>query len=485
MKDAQTRQQQNGDNVEEQGGTQHAAVERDLARLRAERSQVSAMLAEAHDVLATCHVPSLWPARHAPHTSAEGTDPVEALREQHALAELVQVLASTLDYEGTLSQLVELIAEDVGDIAVLYVCSSDGIARRVRVANCDASTREYSRQIRDIRGEASPSHPVSLAMSTKQPLLAEVTPAVLGSLAHSPEHAAALSALHLRSVMAVPLLIADRCVGALLLKSVTRVYEARDLRFAQEVAQRSALLIENARLHQTAEQAIRARDEMLGVVAHDLRNPLTAILLEVSMLAIACRDAPPNVRDSAAAIQDAAKFMKRLTEDLLDAERIRLGRLSVNRRRVPVAPTISEFVRTQKSIVEEAHLDLRLDIADGVSDVDVDHDRLLQVLENLLGNAERFTPPGGRMTIGAKQGGADVLFWVADTGSGIDATELPRLFDRSAAATSRSDRRGTGLGLPIVKGIVEAHGGRVWAESKVGEGTTFFFTLPAAISPAA
>lgn len=517
VKNAGTRQDPRGEYTEEQCESVRASLADGRERLRLERSQYSVMaselragitalgetaarahllLADARDALAQCHasygrvdrsrvnlrrLTQLSEMSEAAHLPSSETDTVEALREQRALGRLTQVLASTLDYESTLSQLVELIAEDLGDLAVLYICDADGVARRERVATREPSISWYCDRIRDIPDDTLPDHPVSRAIVTRQPLLVGVTASVLESLAHSRAHATALSDLGLRSVMAVPLLIADRCVGALFLKSLSRVYGAGELRFAREVAQQTALLIENATIHRTAQQAIRARDELLGIVAHDLRNPLSAILYYTSLLAQGDADGRDNARDAAAVIQDVVKFMNRLVEDLLDAERVRSQRLSIDRSRLPVALTISEFVRAQGALVTAADLELRVDIADGISDVEADRDRLFQVLENLVGNAERFTPDGGRITIGARPCDPDVLFWVSDTGRGIAATELPRLFDRFVAARG-IDGRGTGLGLPIVRGIVEAHGGRVWAESKVGEGTTFFFTLPAASS---
>ena len=114
-----------------------------------------------------------------------------------------------------------------------------------------------------------------------------------------------------------------------------------------------------------------------------------------------------------------------------------------------------------------------------MGDVFADRDRLQQVLWNLVSNAERFTPKGGMITVGAKRLEADVLFWVSDTGVGIDADAVPYLF-APFSAKKKIEQHGTGLGLPIVKGIVEAHGGNVWAESNIGEGSTFFFTMPIA-----
>jgi signal transduction histidine kinase len=129
---------------------------------------------------------------------------------------------------------------------------------------------------------------------------------------------------------------------------------------------------------------------------------------------------------------------------------------------------------------EAASLELTLEVEEELPDIFADRDRLLQIFENLIGNALKFTERG-RISVGAKPKGPEVLFWVADTGSGISSEHLPHLFDRFWQA-KEARRRGTGLGLPIVKGLVEAHGGRIWVESTVGRGTSFYFTIPTAAS---
>jgi signal transduction histidine kinase len=154
------------------------------------------------------------------------------------------------------------------------------------------------------------------------------------------------------------------------------------------------------------------------------------------------------------------------------------GRLSLARRRLSATEFVAGVVDTQMPLATAASLALQLDAAADLPDIDADADRLLQVFENLIGNAIKFTRPGGVITVRARREHCDVLFSVTDTGPGIPEEDVPRLFDRFWQAT-RSDRRGVGLGLPIAKGIVEAHGGRMWIESTPGKGSTFFLTLPA------
>jgi signal transduction histidine kinase len=136
-------------------------------------------------------------------------------------------------------------------------------------------------------------------------------------------------------------------------------------------------------------------------------------------------------------------------------------------------------VGSQRFLASEASIDLRLDLEDDLPEIWADQDRLLQVLENLIGNAIKHTPEGGCITITAVPGPGEIRFSVADTGAGIPDHCLPHVFERFWQA-ERASREGAGLGLPICKGIVEAHGGRIWAESTLGRGTSVFFTIPTA-----
>jgi signal transduction histidine kinase len=168
-----------------------------------------------------------------------------------------------------------------------------------------------------------------------------------------------------------------------------------------------------------------------------------------------------------------------MIEDLLDITRIETGRLAVECSRVEVPTLLDEVETMMRPLAEGAGLRLECLAGDRLPTLYADRDRLVQVFSNLVGNAIKFTPEGGTVTLRAEGTGGAVCFQVADTGAGIPAEHLPRLFDRFWQAR-RTDRRGLGLGLPIVKGIVEAHGGHVEVASTPGAGTTFSFTLPAA-----
>jgi PAS domain S-box-containing protein len=223
-----------------------------------------------------------------------------------------------------------------------------------------------------------------------------------------------------------------------------------------------------------AKRASRARDDILGIVAHDLRNPLAAI---VSLAHVLRAKGPEAEVGNEIAV--AANRMNRLIGDLLDVTRMEAGHLSLKRERLPAAEIITDALEGQTALASSASLELRLETAPELPDISADRDRLLQVFENLIGNAIKFTKPGGRITLGATARAGEVLFSVSDTGRGIASTHLPHVFDRFWQVPG-TERRGIGFGLAIVKGIVEAHGGRVWVQSSPGEGSTFFFTIPTA-----
>jgi PAS domain S-box-containing protein len=402
--------------------------------------------------------------------------------EQRFIAEVgAALMAAAPDAEATLRVLAQLCVREIADWTIVDLVAAGGV-RRLAVAHAEAAKAPVARALEQLPLDRTRAHLVSEPLSGRTKLVTEVTPAYLESVAQSSEHLALLHALDARSLIAVPLIFAGVVIGAfgLISSRASRAYDARDAQLAEQLAHVAALAIENARLHQSRARAVAAREEVLGVVAHDLRSPLGVVLMASEMLR---RDAPATERrDSRTAetISRAALRMSRLVQDLLDVTQLDSGTLAIRRDRVPAELLVREAIEAQSAVATAASLELRAEITSPLPEVDGDRDRLLQALDNLAGNAIKFTPPQGRVTIGASLRGDDVLFWISDTGSGIAPEALPRVFDRFWQA--QKDRRGAGLGLSIVKGIVEAHGGKVWAESRLGSGSTFFFTVPVARS---
>jgi signal transduction histidine kinase len=299
-------------------------------------------------------------------------------------------------------------------------------------------------------------------------------------MAQGPEHLDILRGIAPASMMVLPLMVRGELFGTLtFISSVpTQTYQADDLWLAQAVAERAALAIENARLYRASIEASRLRDDVLGVVAHDLRTPLTNILLQVAALK---RGAPQLERRSqrpTEVILQSATRMNRLIQDLLDVAKLEAGHFRVDRVELQAREVLAEAVELERQLAAGNSVALHLDCAAELPRVWADRDRLFQVFENLIGNAVKFTAPGGRVTVGARHSEGEVVFWVSDTGQGIVAEHLPHVFERFWQASRHAGRLGAGLGLAITRGIVEAHGGTIRVESEAGQGTTFSFTLP-------
>jgi signal transduction histidine kinase len=290
------------------------------------------------------------------------------------------------------------------------------------------------------------------------------------------------------STIAVPLAARGEPRGALVLEVGRdgRRYGPADLEAAEELARRTALGLENLHLRAAGQDATRSREDLLAIVSHDLRNPLGVVMASSALLLKSPLTDPPGKegrsRRQVEAIQRAGTRMNRLIRDLLDFAAIQAGRL-----------TVSTHPRGAGELVREAFAALApqaaaksLKLIDGSPEstlgVSCDHDRAIQIFDNVIGNAVKFSNEGGSITVAAEPDGGMVRFSVTDEGPGIPPEELPHVFDRAYQARRRN-REGIGLGLSIAKGIVEAHGGRIWVESPAaatGAGTRLFFTLPAA-----
>jgi signal transduction histidine kinase len=245
--------------------------------------------------------------------------------------------------------------------------------------------------------------------------------------------------------------------------------------------ERTRLLTNEQEARTLAEAAVRARDEVLRVVAHDLGNSLSAVSIQAMLLERlpADRRDDDTVRTRTGAIRHLVEGMQRLRQDLLDVASIDAGRLSIEPTSIDVGSAVSEAVEVFTTLAGEKGIRLETCLAPDLPRAHADRARLLQILGNLLGNAVKFTAPGGAITLRADGSAGTVRIEVSDTGGGIPAEDLPHVFDRFWKAR-QGNRHGAGLGLAIVRGIVEAHGGRIWAESEVGVGSTFRIEIPAA-----
>jgi PAS domain S-box-containing protein len=404
-------------------------------------------------------------------------------REQQLLAEVGTVLSESLDYEQTLGAVALLAVREFADWCVVDVAEEGNGLRRLKVVSADPAKVDLARQFEQLPLDRDRPYLLRRAVEARQPvLIRQVAAEHLEAAAQSPEHLRDILAMAPVSMMALPLVLRDQLMGGLMLisSSTSRIYDQNHLRLAQLLAERAATAIQNARLYRASMRATVLRDQVLGVVAHDLRNPLTTISLQA--VALSRRGPEPERRSQRPQdlILRAATRMNRLIQDLLDVAVVEAGRLAIDRAALSSRQLLLDAVEMQRGLSNASSLEIAIEARPDVPAIWGDADRLLQVFENLIGNAVKFTDAGGRISVGAAPREHDVLFWVTDTGRGIAPEHLPRVFDRFWQAAHRESRLGAGLGLPITKGIVEAHGGTIWVHSAPGKGTTFFFTVPTA-----
>lgn len=411
------------------------------------------------------------------------SDAEAAFRRAAFKADASAALASSLDYETTLKNVAKLAVPRFADWCSVELGDSEGRSALVAVEHVDPSKVELAWRLR----ERYPPDPhakqgVPHVLRTGTPLLyEEITDDVLVRGARDADHLAMARSLGLRSAITVPMMIHGRTIGAItfIWAESGKRYDRADLETAALIGQRAALAIENSKLHGDLKRAVRARDDLLAVVSHDLRNPLAAISLKAEAIVRFLPDQPgsPPPRQYAEGIQSAVRRMDHLIKDLLDLGSIEAGQLKLEHTLQDLESIISSATEEMQPLASAKGL--RVEVEPPAQPVRLlcDKSRILQVLSNLLGNAVKFTPSGGRILVRPSLEAGSVKVLVRDTGRGIAAEHLARIFDRYYQEPEK-ERRGVGLGLFIASGVVAAHGGRIWAESTLGSGSNFYFTLP-------
>lgn len=414
---------------------------------------------------------------------------VRTASRERFLATASEQLATSIDLDETLARVARLALPQLGDWCMVVVVEEGGAPRRVLVQTHEPSLAAVARELlQHYPIDLEADHGIGRVLRTGVPeLLPDARDFVGRGGTTGRLRGELLARIGLASYLAVPLRTRDRLVGAMAFAVAHdgRRFGRADLALAEELAGRCALALDNARLHEQAQEAVRSRDEMLAVVSHDLRSPLGSIVAAAAAIGRRAAPGPEGdaIRRSAATIGRVSGRMGRLVGDLLDLASIESGRLSIARAPLRPADAVDEAVEGIRPLAAEKGVHVAAQPSPSAPAVEGDRARIQQVLVNVLSNAVSVTPRGGAVCVGLRRRGDRVLFSIADGGPGVARADRRRIFERYWRGPE-AGHRGVGLGLSIAKGIVEAHGGRLWVAGRRGRGAIFRFTLPFAAAGA-
>lgn len=395
------------------------------------------------------------------------------------LAKASEVLATSLDYDTTLRNVIELALPVLGDFGFFDVVEDDGTVRRVARAHDDPETQGILDQTRWVRSERTDINLCALS-SGYAGLHPDIDDAWMQNIAVSPEHLALLRQLAFRSMLTVPLAYHGKTLGALTLffARSERRHAAGDVPLAEELARRAAAAVENARLFRESREAIRLRDDFLSIAGHELNTPLAALQLQIQSLKRQVEKEPAlgKVGERLGKTENQVLRLEKLISELLDVSRITGGRLSIEREPMDLAATVRDVAERMAPSAAKASCELVLACPDGVVG-SWDRLRIEQVVTNLMSNAIKYG--AGRPIEVVTTRDADVArLTVRDHGIGIAPGDEARIFGRFERAVSERHYGGFGLGLWISRQIVEAHGGSIRFDRPADVGTRFTVELP-------
>jgi signal transduction histidine kinase len=396
------------------------------------------------------------------------------------IAEAGRTFGGSLDLAETLRNIGDLVVGWFADWCIIDLLQQDGTLSRVNVAAAASNQAELARSLMNYPLDLR--RPTLIRQTLKSgctSLIGQVTPEHLAECAQSDEHLELLRDMGMTSYLVVPLMARETVMGTLLIGVRSGSISRRDERTAQEIARIAAIAIHNARVHEQTYAALGTRDHRLAIVAHDLRGPLSNAVFAAGLLQLRVQEGGLEGVDRVFDVLfRSTRHMTRLIEDLTDVVGMQQGRLSVDPAPVATAALVNEIVAAHAGRAAELGIVLTTHLEAGSEWIEADQTRMLQVFSNLLGNALRHTPPGGNIQLSAVREGEFVHFAVVDTGSGIPAHVVDHIFEPFWRGDHEAGR-GLGLGLPITRGIVEAHHGRMRVQSQPGVGTEIHFTIPA------
>lgn len=407
---------------------------------------------------------------------------------QQFLAYATTQIGETLDAMRIVAKVAELAVPEWADLCLVDLKSQDGAFERVILKHKDPKGEELLQELQNrywpfLDLPVGPNRSIRTGQPVIVPLIED---SVLLAFAKDPGHVEKLKELGIISFVSVPLFAAGRVVGAVTFGSTHSGlrYNNSDLEFFEELGRRASSAIENARLYDELKRATSLREEVVAIVSHDLKNPLTTVETSLTILKHLpmLEECNQEVGKAIWLIERGVSQMKRLISDLADLVRLQAGGLSLHSQETNAIDLVREVVRMYQPAAVEKKIDIRGQCPESPILMKCDRDRILQVLMNLVGNAVKFTSYQGKIVVGVKDSAHQVEFTVEDSGPGIAEKDLPFVFDRYWQA-QKDKKKGTGLGLSIARGIVELHQGQIGVDSEVGRGSKFYFRIPRQPAP--
>jgi signal transduction histidine kinase len=410
----------------------------------------------------------------------------EAARERSSfLADASLILSSSLDYEEMLPRIAGLAVPAVSDLCAVELLNEAGT--ELELAAVAHSDRELVERIKEVRRRIplrtdDPGVAAVVARTGEASLFASIPEPLMVGSAQDAQHLALMREMKVRSLVAVPVAARGQIFGTLTLASLQdRHYGRADLEMVSQPGLRTGMAIDNTRLYRQAVQAVNIRDEFLSIAGHELRTPLTPILLESQILSrLAQVPDIDKVRLRADKLWRNAERMGKLIDELLDVSRISGGRLRLFLQECDLRDVVEDVIARASDEAVRAETEIRLELGDPAPGL-WDRTRIEQVTSNLVGNALKYGK-GQPIDVFAGQRDGRAVLLVHDRGIGIAPEDQQRIFQRFERAVSSRHFGGLGLGLWIVRQIVDAHGGSIAVESRPGKGAEFAVSLPLAAS---
>jgi PAS domain S-box-containing protein len=410
------------------------------------------------------------------------TERKKAEKARAFLSEAGEALTGSLEYERTLQEVARLAVHSMADWCVVAVQGIKGLAV-VSAAHMDRSREPRMRELLRVlsEGELRLSRGIGHVVRTGQSdLCPDTLEAAWVRRALGVDTPQRLTELGARSYMCVPLKARGDTFGALVFVSVTSGYGPVDLALAEELARRAGLAVDNARLFRKAQEALRARDEFLSMASHDLRSPLTSLRLQLQAVRRDMQGGEPRSNEKLSVRVESmvrqTDRMLRMMDALLDITQMTAGRLDLKRQKLDLVELVRGSVATLDEELRQSGVEIRVH-ADGPVEGSWDRLRIEQVIDNLLSNAVKYGK-GRPVDLTVSSDGHMAKLVIRDQGVGIAPEDQGRLFERFERVRLDRDVTGYGVGLWIVRRVVDAHAGSITVESKLGEGSSFIVQLP-------